>query len=93
MRTLERNGLTRRTALMALTLTMLAFFSLLILPTDATSACCGRERDVTYYSDDTKTTVIGECYFNDSCSGQTNCWGSTSSYTTSTTFCCEICVQ
>lgn len=91
MEKLVNSGFTRRTAVLVTLMTVLAAGIVLMMPGTALAACCGWEWTTTYYSDASKTVVVGECITNVSCSGQNECWGSTSAYYTRSRVCCETC--
>ncbi|HEX7180498.1 MAG TPA: hypothetical protein VF756_01550 [Thermoanaerobaculia bacterium] len=90
MEKLVSNGFTRRTAVLVTLLTVLAAGIVLAVPGTALAACCGWEITTTYWNS-TYTVVCGECITNIGCSGQTECWGTTTSYTTRSRVCCETC--
>jgi len=91
METPRRQGFSRRT-LVLLAFLVAAGTSIMLVPKQAWAACCGREVDITYYSDASKTTEVGYCDRNVSCSGTDDCPGPTTAYSTRTSFCCDPCL-
>jgi len=91
METIDKKVLTRRAGFLVMLLLVAAASLTTLAPTKAYAICCGWETITTYYSDATKTVVVGECDA-DGCAGTTDCWGSTSAYYTRSRTCCDHCL-
>jgi len=90
---LSRFGLTQRTSLLLLLLVALLASGALLVPKDAEAACCGWYTTTVYYFDAAKTQYAGECW-NDGCSSDSGCTGTTNTaYHTLSRSCCETCQQ
>ena len=91
MAKLARYGFTQRTTLLLLLVTALSLSGMLLMPKPAQAVCCGWELDTIYYFDSAKTQYAGECW-NDGCTGDSGCSGTTpTAYYTRSRFCCETC--
>lgn len=75
MKSMSLTGCRRMRLLLLL---LLALVPALLAPKSAQAVL--QDKDVTYYSDATLTTVVGECYFAYCGGGDSLCWGRVTTY-------------